>query len=86
MQGRREEGIPFLNQLEPQWETPNNFKHHLWWYRAMFHFERREFDQVLDLYDQRFHDPTSPLMQAVPDFYNDVLNATSMLFGSSSTT
>ncbi|CAN7306558.1 MULTISPECIES: tetratricopeptide repeat protein [unclassified Caballeronia] len=80
MQGRREEGIAFLNQLEPHWETANNFKHHLWWHRAMFHHERREFDQVLDLYDQRFRDISSPLLKAVPDLYNDVLNATSMLF------
>jgi tetratricopeptide (TPR) repeat protein len=80
MQGRRDEGIAFLNQLEPHWETANNFKHHLWWHRAMFHLERREFDLVLDLYDQRFRDLSSPLLQAVPDLYNDVLNATSMLF------
>ena len=79
-QGRRDEGIAFLNQLEPHWETANNFKHHLWWHRAMFHLERREFDQVLDLYDQRFRDLSSPLLQAAPDLYNDVLNATSMLF------
>ena len=80
MQGRRDEGIAFLNQLEPHWETANNFKHHLWWHRAMFHLERREFDQVLYLYDQRFRDLSSPLLQAIPDLYNDVLNATSMLF------
>jgi tetratricopeptide (TPR) repeat protein len=79
MQGRRDEGIDFLNGLEPHWDAANNFKHHLWWHRAMFHLERREFDQVLDLYDQRFRNLASPLLQAVPDLYNDVLNATSML-------
>ena len=54
--------------------------HHLWWHRALFHLERREFDAVLDLYDQRFRNLASPLTQAQPDLYIDVQNAASMLF------
>jgi tetratricopeptide (TPR) repeat protein len=80
MQGRRSEGIAFLEGLEPHWDAANNLKHHLWWHRALFHLERREFDTVLDLYDRRFRDLSSPLVTAMPDLYNDVLNATSMLF------
>ena len=43
MQGRHEEGIAWLNGLEPHWDGGNNLKHHLWWHRGLYHFERREF-------------------------------------------
>jgi hypothetical protein len=80
MQGRRSEGIDWLKRLEPNWEGANNLKHHLFWHRAMFHLERREFDEVLSLYDHGFRDLGSPLTQAMPDMYIDVQNAASMLF------
>jgi tetratricopeptide (TPR) repeat protein len=80
MQGRRGEGIDWLKRLEPHWEGGNNLKHHLYWHRAMFHLERREFPEVLALYDKGFRDLNSPLTQAMPDMYIDVQNAASMLF------
>jgi tetratricopeptide (TPR) repeat protein len=80
MQGRRGEGIAFLDGLERHWEGANNLAHHLWWHRAMYHLERREFDAVLGLYDRRFRDLASPLVAAMPDFTTDVQNAASMLF------
>jgi len=80
MQGRRSEGIDWLKRLEPNWEGANSLKHHLFWHRAMFHMERREFDEVLSLYDHGFRDLRSALTQAMPDMYIDVQNAASMLF------
>jgi tetratricopeptide (TPR) repeat protein len=80
MQGRRSEGIDWLRRLEPNWEGANNLKHHLFWHRALFHIERREFGEVLSLYDHGFRDLGSPLTQAMPDMYIDVQNAASMLF------
>ncbi|MBS0221144.1 MAG: tetratricopeptide repeat protein [Proteobacteria bacterium] len=80
MQGRRGEGIDWLRKLEPNWEGANNLKHHLYWHRAMFHMERREFDEVRSLYDRGFRDLASPLTRAMPDMYIDVQNAASMLF------
>lgn len=80
MQGRRGEGIDWLGDLEPHWEGGNNLKHHLWWHRGLYHFERREFDQVLALYDRNFRNLAAPLVQATPDLYIDVQNAASMLF------
>jgi tetratricopeptide (TPR) repeat protein len=80
MQGRRGEGVDWLKRLEPNWEGANNLKPHLFWHRAMFHIERREFDDVLALYDKGFRDLASPLTQAMPDMYIDVQNAASMLF------
>lgn len=80
MQGRHDEGIAWLAGLEANWEGGNNLVHHLWWHRGLYHFERREFDEVLALYDRRFRDLNSQLTQANPDLYIDVQNAASMLF------
>jgi tetratricopeptide (TPR) repeat protein len=80
MQGRQDEGIGLLDRLEPNWIGGNNLLHHLWWHRALFHLERREFDAVLDLYDRRIRNLGSPLTCAQPDLYIDVQNAASMLF------
>ncbi len=80
MQGRYAEGIAWLDELERHWQGGNNLLHHLWWHRALFHLERREYDAVLALYDERFRNLASPLTQAQPDLYIDVQNAASMLF------
>jgi tetratricopeptide (TPR) repeat protein len=80
MQGRRREGIDLFEKHEQYFAGGNNMIHHLWWHRAMFHLEQREFDAVLDLYDRRFRNLVSPLNQALPDLYIDVQNAASMLF------
>jgi tetratricopeptide (TPR) repeat protein len=80
MEGRHVEGIDLLRQLEPNWTGCINLVHHVWWHRAMFHLERREFEEVLDLYDTRFRRLNSPLTMAQPDQYLDMQNAISMLF------
>jgi tetratricopeptide (TPR) repeat protein len=80
MQGRRSEGIAWLEAGEPHWAGGNNLMHHLWWHRAMFHIEQRDFDAVLTLYDRRFRDFDSAVTQAQPDLYIDVQNAASMLW------
>jgi hypothetical protein len=80
MQGRQAEGIDLLERHERYFAGGNNLIHHIWWHRAMFHLERREFEVVLSLYDQRFRNLASPLTQMVPDLYIDVQNAASMLF------
>ncbi len=80
MQGRRGEGIAWVEALQANWDGKNNLKHHLWWHRAMFHMERRDFAQVLSLYDNGYRDLGSPLTQAQPDLYIDAQNAASMLF------
>ena len=81
MQDRHDEGIAWLSELERHWAGANNLLHHLWWHRALFHLERREFDEVLALYDRRFRDLNSPLAQAQPDFHIEVQNAASCSFG-----
>jgi tetratricopeptide (TPR) repeat protein len=80
MQGRRSEGIAWIDGLRHNWEDTNNLRHHLWWHSAMFHLERGETDRVLALYDSEFRNPASKLTQGQPDLYIDVQNAASMLF------
>jgi tetratricopeptide (TPR) repeat protein len=80
MQGRRGEGITWLDALAPHWVEGNNLRHHLWWHAAMFHMERGDTARVLALYDDAFRDLHSPLTEAMPDLYIDVQNAASMLF------
>ena len=80
MQGRRGEGIAWVDALQTHWDGKNNLKHHLWWHQAMFHMERRDFPKVLSLYDTGYRNHDSPLTQGQPDLYIDVQNAASMLF------
>jgi len=80
MTGREDEGIAWTEALEPHWEGANQLVHHLWWHRALFHFDRGETSAVLALYDTRFRDTASPLTQSHPDLYVDVQNAASTLW------
>jgi tetratricopeptide (TPR) repeat protein len=80
MQGRRGEGIAFIEGLRAHFEGANNILHHVLWHQAMFHLERGEFDAVLRLYDEGFRRLDSPVTQMQPDLYIDVQNAASMLF------
>jgi tetratricopeptide (TPR) repeat protein len=80
MQGRRAEGIDWIEGLKPHFDGTNNLAHHVFWHQAMFHLERREFDRVLALYDFGFRNLDSAVTQQQPDLYIDMQNAASMLF------
>jgi tetratricopeptide (TPR) repeat protein len=80
MQGRRGEGIAWIESLQPHWADRNNLRHHLAWHAALYHLERGDTALVLALYDTGFRDLSSPLTQAMPDLYIDIQNAASMLF------
>ncbi|WP_135465690.1 tetratricopeptide repeat protein [Crenalkalicoccus roseus] len=80
MQGRRGEGIAWIEGLKPHFEGGSNIVHHIWWHQAMYHLERREFARVLALYDEGFRNLASPVTRQQPDLYIDVQNAASMLF------
>ena len=54
MQGRAQEGIAWVSGLRPAWSKANNFRYHVSWHQALFHFERAEYDKVLALYDGEF--------------------------------
>jgi hypothetical protein len=80
MQGRHRDGIAWLEGLAPAWAERNNFVHHLWWHRALYHLELGEGAVVLDLYDRRVRPLDSIVVQKQPDMYIDVQNAVSLLW------
>ena len=79
MQGRLDDGISWLIELNDNWSAANHIAHHLWWHLALFHTERGEYNAGLDIYDNRLRDLDSPLMQLMPDFYVDIQNDTALL-------
>lgn len=66
MQGRVDEGIAFLREREDDWSPDNGFAFHNWWHLGLFHLDRGEDAQVLELYDQRVYpQPTDVALQLV---------------------
>ena len=63
MQGRRAEGMAWIDGLHGSWEGANNLRHHLWWHAAMYHLELGDIAAVLALYDSEFRDLASPLTE-----------------------
>ncbi len=80
MQGRRNEGVAWIERLSDHWKGANNLRHHLFWHAALFHLENGDTGRVLALYNSAIRDLDAPLTQAMPDLYIDVQNAASMLF------
>ncbi len=72
MQGRAEEGLSWLDFPADAWDDRNPFRGHLWWHRALFLYERGEYDAVLALYDRSIRAEKS-------DFYLDIQNAAALL-------
>ncbi len=42
-QGRAAEGISWIEGVGPHWNQANNFRYHVGWHLALFHFERAEY-------------------------------------------
>jgi tetratricopeptide (TPR) repeat protein len=52
--GRVDEGIRFLEGVQPTWTGLNSFMlTHLWWHLAVFYLARGRFDEALALYDRQ---------------------------------
>ena len=73
MEGRHADGIDWLKQTEPGWLENNNFRFHLWWHRSLYHLERGEIDEVLDLYDTGIRGEKT-------DFATDIANGSALLW------
>jgi hypothetical protein len=55
MQGRIGEGLAWLKATRPVWATEDNgFAFHNAWHSALFHMDRAEYVEALEVYDQRF--------------------------------
>lgn len=73
MQGRHDEGIAWVEGLESHWREINNFAFHVWWHRALCHFERGDYGKVLALYD-------GEVRKELTDEYLDISNAAALLW------
>lgn len=71
-QGRRQEGIAWIDAHEEAWKKRGVFAHHMWWHRALHYLELERFDDVLDAYDRQFWSEPS-------EDNIDITNASSML-------
>ena len=80
MQGRRHEGVAWVDGLRPHFAGTNNIQHHVLWHQAMYHLELGDHAAVLRLYDEGFRDLNSPVTQMQDDLYIDCQNAASMLW------
>ncbi len=74
MTERHEEGIAWVDGLEQDWSSVNNFRFHLHWHKCLYHLERGEFDAVLALYDRQIVSDISS------GFYLDICNCSSLLW------
>lgn len=71
-QGRRQDGIVWIDEHETAWQKRGIFAHHMWWHRALHYLELERFDDVLAAYDRQFW--TEPSEDNI-----DICNAASML-------
>ena len=72
MQERRSEGIKWISEREANWLGANNFRYHLIWHLSLMYWGLGDFDQVLQIYDERLWDPKS-------DEFADLCNDASIL-------
>jgi hypothetical protein len=80
MQSRPREGNDWLSAQTGYWPIGNNLVHHLWWHRALMQLDLGQNDAVLASYDANIRNLDAPLTKATPDQFNDLQNATALLW------
>jgi tetratricopeptide (TPR) repeat protein len=80
MENRPCEGNEWLARQIGYWPLGNNLVHHLWWHRALMQLELGQQAEVLASYDENIRNLDSPLTKATPDQFNDLQNATALLW------
>jgi hypothetical protein len=80
MESRAREGNDWLARQTGYWPIGNNLVHHLWWHRALMQLDLGERDAVLASYDANIRNLDAPLTRAAPDQFNDLQNATALLW------
>ena len=71
-QGRRRDGIVWIDAHQEAWRKRGIFANHMWWHRALHYLELERFDEVFAAYDRE--------VWAQPSEDNiDICNATSTL-------
>jgi hypothetical protein len=77
---RPREGNDWLAAQTGYWPIGNNLVHHLWWHRALMQLDLGQSDAVLASYDANIRNLDAPLTKAAPDQFNDLQNATALLW------
>jgi hypothetical protein len=80
MDSRPREGNDWLAAQTGYWGIGNNLVHHLWWHRALMQLDLGDLDAVLASYGSNVRDLNAPMTKAVPDQFNDLQNATALLW------
>jgi tetratricopeptide (TPR) repeat protein len=80
MENRPGEGNDWLSKQTDYWHLGNNLVHHLWWHRALMQLELGQRNEVLTSYDTNIRNLEAPLTKANPDQFNDLQNATALLW------
>jgi hypothetical protein len=80
MENRPREGNDWLAAQTGYWPLGNNLVHHLWWHRALMQLELGQKDLVLSSYDENIRNLNDALTLATPDQFNDLQNATALLW------
>lgn len=74
------EGSEWLAGQTGHWRIGNNLVHHLWWHRALMQLDLGQREAVLASYDGNIRNLDAPLTKAAPDQFNDLQNATALLW------
>ncbi|WP_428488932.1 hypothetical protein [Rhodopila sp.] len=77
---RPHQGNDWLAAQTGYWPIGNNLVHHLWWHRALMQLDLGQRDAVLASYDANIRNLGAPLTKAAPDQFNDLQNATALLW------
>ena len=48
---RPREGLKVLSDTESQWQPRASLVTHVWWHKALFHFQLGEFEQAITTFD-----------------------------------
>ena len=65
MQNRIDEGIAWMAEREPLWQDANQMQFHLAWHQCLFLAERKQHDQMLNIYDTRIRNRHHPLLSLI---------------------
>ncbi len=71
-QGRRQDGIEWIDSHEEAWQKRGIFARHMWWHRTLHYLELERYDDVLAAFDREFWPEPS-------EDNIDITNASSML-------
>ena len=72
MRGDAAAGLDWLSGREAAWAHCNNFRHHVWWHKALLLLDAGRIQEVLALYDTAVRADRT-------DDYRDIANAASLL-------